>query len=108
MKDHGVPRRTRGALRYQRRKARKIGVAPEDVEVTSGASGWKPTEPIGEDHVRDLAYGLGGGCLSVVVMLAGIVAIFASGGSGDIMLLWMLVVLVGTVMVHYDRTGRWF
>ncbi|MBV1690862.1 hypothetical protein KRR38_25080 [Novosphingobium sp. G106] len=85
-----------------------MGVAPEDVEISPRPVDWEPTEPIGDGHVSDLADGLSGGCLSVVVMFAGIVVIFASGGSGDLMFLWMLVVLVGTALVHYDRTGRWF
>lgn len=107
LNDQGVPPRTRGSLRYQRRKVRKLGVAPDDVEITPKPVDWEPPEPIGTSHTSDLAYGLGGGCLSIAVMAVGVVVILASGWSGDLILPWMLLVLVGTAFAHYRRTGSW-
>lgn len=107
LKDKGVPPRTRGSLRYQRRKARKMGAAPEDVEIAPRPADWEPSDPIGTSHASDIAYGLGGGCLSIAVMAVGVVVIFASGWSGDFILPWMLLVVVGTAIAHYRRTGSW-
>jgi len=46
--DSGVPPRSRSSLRYQRRKARKLGVNAEDLEINS-----RSRIPDGTDEIRE-------------------------------------------------------
>ncbi|ETI65719.1 MAG: hypothetical protein COA80_05985 [Leeuwenhoekiella sp.] len=93
--DQGVAPRSRGSLRYQRRKARRMGVDPHDVPINPRAGSWQPPEPIGESPVSDLAYSLSMTALLVVLMICGGFVMMASGIDGVWFWAWVLFLLVG-------------
>lgn len=94
MADAGMSPRTRGSLRYQRRKARRLGLDPSDVHVNSRTPDFTPPEPIGNSHVGDLAWSLGMTVLGLVLMFGGSLWIIAHHMKGDLVFVWWGVVIL--------------
>jgi hypothetical protein len=105
--DQGVAPRSRGSLRYQRRKPRRMGVDPHDVPINPRTGSWQPPEPIGESHVSDLAYSLSMTALLVVLMICGGFVMMASGIDGVWFWAWVLFLLVGQwILWNRRKAGR--
>jgi hypothetical protein len=102
MDDLGIAPRSRGSLRYQRRKARKLGVDPQSVTVNARVPSHhvaSPYDPAAQKitTVQHLARGL----MLVVVML---MALVFWVGAAALMGLSPNLIFVGVVAVF----GIWF
>jgi hypothetical protein len=78
MQDQGVAPRSRGSLRYQRHKARKLNVDPADLRIRSREQPWVKRSTITGSHVGDLKRGLAGGCLLIFTMAAWVIFWFGN------------------------------
>ena len=103
--DQGVPPRSRGSLRYQRRKARKLGLRFDQVEVRPRIpTGWKPSEPIGDSHVGDLTWTFRlmiGGFLAFIVGAVLLAPIDVSWS-----IVWLCAVMIGMLVLQRRRVAR--
>jgi len=99
MQDQGVQPRSRGSLRYQRRKARRLGLDPEDVPISPRSGAAPPPEPE-RSHVGDLAHGLLWGLGLVVLMIVGGFVIMGLGLPGDLFWAWTLALIVVGFLVR--------
>jgi len=107
LKDQGIAPRSRGSLRYQRRKARKTDVEADQVSINPRVpSGWEPDDPVGESHVSDLAWGLSTGFAGIVVMFLGAFVIMGTGIAGDWVWAWFLFVIIGLWVLQARRKAR--
>lgn len=108
LNDQGIAPRSRGSLRYQRRKARKMGVDLDQVSINPRVpSGWQPTEPVGESHVSDLAWGLSTGLLAIVIMFVGAFVIMFSSIAADWVWAWFLFVIGASWVAQERRKARY-
>jgi len=106
--DSGETPRSRGSLRYQRRKARRLGVDAENVHIDPRGSSWEPPQSRGDSHVGDLARGLSWGLGFIILLIGGGFVMMASGLNGDWFWGWALFLLIGQTLLWRWRTGRWF
>lgn len=105
--DAGTPPRSRGSLRYQRRKARKVGVQPDAVGINPRvSSGWEPRLPVGESHVADLAWSLSASLIGIIILFAGIVVI-AIKGWGDLFFPWCGIMIFVLWLAQQRRKLRY-
>ena len=95
--------RSRGSLRYQRRKAAKLGLDPADVEVRPRGAGPDSIEPVGRSVVGDLAFGLGFGLLAIVLMFGGAFVLMAMKFPPDAVWVWFGVVILATFVLNKIR-----
>lgn len=103
--DAGQAPRSRGSLRYQRRKAAKLGLDPVDVHVRPRGGDPHPIEPVRRSVVGDLAFGLGFGLLAIVLMFGGAFALMAMRFPPDSVWVWFGVVILVTFIVNKIRRG---
>ena len=101
--DAGQAPRSRGSLRYQRRKAAKLGLDPADVEVRPRGADLPPIEPGGRSVVGDLAFGLGFGLLAIVLMFGGAFVLMAMKFPPDAVWVWFGLVIIATFVVNKIR-----
>lgn len=102
-RDNGIAPRSRGSLRYQRRKARRFGIDAADVEISPRGPSYDDPDTITGSHVGDLKRGLTGGCMGIV---AGIVwaCICAANDIGDWILPGWLAIVLATWFI--DKATR--
>ena len=104
--DARAPIRSRGSLRYQRRKARRQGLPVDLVEVRQrpgAVHDWG--EPIGTSHVADLAWSFSLLIGVVVVTIFGLL-ILGAFVSGIGSLVWCLLVIFAALVLNRRRSTR--
>lgn len=103
MADQGLSPRTRGSLRYQRRKAAKLGLDPSDVTVSARQTLVPTASPDPPSHVRALGMSLLISLLALVALAAGSIMIAASRLPADLIFVWWGLVIGVVFLVQHRR-----
>jgi hypothetical protein len=107
MADQGIGQRSRGSLRYQRRKGRREGLNPEYVLVKSHRTVDQDVpQPTGDSHVSDLAFSLITTFWFLILLISGGMFMAARHVPGDWFWVWLTFLWLCVFGLHRWRQHR--